>query len=179
MDAFAITVLSRSKKAASIRGSIRVPGRRGGAGGWGIGHTLGPQADASSARDCPLRAGIVPATFDLRSSRSPGRGPDLASTADDLTLRPTPSPNAVVVFGEGVVFAVCWSVKGGSGTTVVASALAIVLAGRSAGGAVLVARAGDAPAALGLPEPGGPGLAGGFAAGRSVPADGLHRLEVA
>jgi hypothetical protein len=76
------------------------------------------------------------------------------------------------------VFAVCWSVKGGSGTTVVAAALALVLARRSTSGALLVDLAGDAPAALGLPEPDGPGLAGWFAAGRSVPADGLNRLEV-
>ena len=77
------------------------------------------------------------------------------------------------------MFAVCWSVKGGSGTTVVAAALALVLARRSPSGALLVDLAGDGPAALGLPEPDGPGLAGWFAAGRSVPADGLNRLEVA
>lgn len=77
------------------------------------------------------------------------------------------------------MFAVCWSVKGGSGTTVVAAALGLVLARRSDQGAVLVDLAGDAPAALGRPEPDGPGLAGWFAAGRSVPADGLQRLEVA
>jgi hypothetical protein len=76
------------------------------------------------------------------------------------------------------VFAVCWSVKGGSGTTVVAASLAIVLARRSGSGALLVDLAGDLPAALGLAEPDGPGLAGWFEAGRSVPADGLNRLEV-
>jgi hypothetical protein len=77
------------------------------------------------------------------------------------------------------VFAVCWSVKGGSGTTVVAAALAVLLGRRTEPGALLVDLAGDAPAALGLSEPEGPGLAGWFAAGRSVPADGLNRLEVA
>ena len=76
------------------------------------------------------------------------------------------------------MFAVCWSVKGGSGTTVVAASLALVLARRSTPGALLVDLAGDLPAALGLPDPDGPGLAGWFAAGRSVPADGLNRLEV-
>ena len=77
------------------------------------------------------------------------------------------------------MFAVCWSVKGGSGTTVVAAALALLLARRSGPGSLLVDLAGDQPAALGLPEPDGPGLAGWFEAGRSVPADGLNRLEVA
>jgi MinD superfamily P-loop ATPase len=51
---------------------------------------------------------------------------------------------------------VCWSVKGGSGTTVVAAALALVLA-RSRP-VVLADLGGDLPAALGLPEPSGPGL---------------------
>ncbi|MGZ4695701.1 MAG: nucleotide-binding protein [Acidimicrobiales bacterium] len=76
------------------------------------------------------------------------------------------------------MFAVCWSVKGGSGTTVVAAALAVLLARRTDDGALLVDLAGDGPAALGVSEPDGPGLAGWFAAGRSVPADGLSRLEV-
>lgn len=46
----------------------------------------------------------------------------------------------------------CWSSKGGSGTTVVAAALATILAGDD-GSALLVDLAGDVPAALGLPEP--------------------------
>lgn len=72
----------------------------------------------------------------------------------------------------------CWSSKGGSGTTVVAATLSLVLARRGSGGAVLADLAGDAPAALGLPEPSGPGLAGWLAAGADVPADALGRLEV-
>ena len=72
----------------------------------------------------------------------------------------------------------CWSSKGGAGTTVVATALALLLAGREPGGAVLADLAGDVPAALGLPEPTSPGLAGWLAAGRDVPADALARLEV-
>src|SRR3954454_18184088 len=76
------------------------------------------------------------------------------------------------------MFATCWSVKGGSGTTVVAAALAVVLARRSDDGVGLVDLGGDAPGALGMPEPTGPGLAGWFAAGASVPADGLRRIEV-
>jgi hypothetical protein len=51
---------------------------------------------------------------------------------------------------------VCWSPKGGSGTTVVAAALAVVLAQRH-DGALVVDLAGDVPAALGMPEPAGPG----------------------
>jgi hypothetical protein len=43
---------------------------------------------------------------------------------------------------------------------------------------VLADLAGDAPAALGLPEPAGPGLAGWLAAGPDVPPDALARLEV-
>jgi hypothetical protein len=76
------------------------------------------------------------------------------------------------------VFASCWSAKGGSGTTVVAAALALLLARDSDVGALLVDLAGDAPAALGVPEPDGLGLADWFAAGSDVPADGLARLEI-
>jgi len=76
------------------------------------------------------------------------------------------------------VFAACWSVKGGSGTTVVAASLALVLA-RADAGALLVDLDGDAPAVLGLSEPPGPGLSDWLAAGGGVPADALARLEVA
>jgi MinD-like ATPase involved in chromosome partitioning or flagellar assembly len=71
----------------------------------------------------------------------------------------------------------CWSAKGGAGTTVVATSLALVLARRHGAGAVLADLAGDAPAALGLAEPSSPGLAGWLAAGPEVPADALARLE--
>ncbi len=50
---------------------------------------------------------------------------------------------------------VLWAAKGGSGTTVVASALAL----RSAQPALLVDLAGEIPAVLGLPEPDRPGVA--------------------
>lgn len=70
---------------------------------------------------------------------------------------------------------VCWSAKGGSGTTVVASALAL-LAGRL-GPARLVDLAGDVPAALGLAEPTGPGVTDWLAA-PSAPPDALWRLGV-
>jgi MinD-like ATPase involved in chromosome partitioning or flagellar assembly len=69
----------------------------------------------------------------------------------------------------------CWSVKGGSGTTVVAAALALRLA-RTSTPAVLADLAGDAPAVLGAPEPQGPGLAEWLAAGPGVSPDALNRL---
>ena len=71
----------------------------------------------------------------------------------------------------------CWSVKGGSGTTVVATALALVTARRSLGGALLADLAGDVPAVLGLPEPVGPGLLQWAAAGPQVGGEALARLE--
>jgi hypothetical protein len=71
----------------------------------------------------------------------------------------------------------CWSVKGGSGTTVVATALALRLA-RSSPGAVLADLAGDVPAVLGRPEPTGPGLADWVHAGPEVAPDALDRLAV-
>ena len=71
-----------------------------------------------------------------------------------------------------------WSARGGSGTTVVATARADVRARTSALGALLVDLAGDVPAVLGLPEPDGPGVAQWLAAGPSVPPDALARLEL-
>jgi MinD-like ATPase involved in chromosome partitioning or flagellar assembly len=71
----------------------------------------------------------------------------------------------------------CWSVKGGSGTTVVSAALAVALASQP-GGALLVDMAGDLPAALGVAEPAGPGLGEWLRAGPEVPDDALGRLEV-
>ena len=58
---------------------------------------------------------------------------------------------------------VCWSVKGGSGTTVVASTLALVHAEKSPRGALIVDLAGDVPAVLGLAEPSGIGIGEWFA----------------
>ena len=72
----------------------------------------------------------------------------------------------------------CWSSKGGSGTTVVAAALAVALSGSSPGGVVFADFCGDGPAVLGVPEPEGPGLSDWLAAGDDVPADGISRLEV-
>jgi len=72
----------------------------------------------------------------------------------------------------------CWSAKGGSGTTVVAAALAARLSRRGDEGGLLVDASGDLPVLLGLPEPDGPGLTEWLAAGSVVPADALARLEV-
>ena len=72
----------------------------------------------------------------------------------------------------------CWSSKGGAGTTVVAAALSLLAARRSEVGALLVDLAGDGPAALGVPEPGGPGVAEWLRAGADVPLDALRRLQL-
>lgn len=77
---------------------------------------------------------------------------------------------------EVAVLVSCWSAKGGSGTTVVAVALALVLARTS--DVLLADLAGDVPGALGLPEPDTPGLAAWLAADADVGVDALERLEV-
>lgn len=69
----------------------------------------------------------------------------------------------------------CWSVKGGSGTTVVAAALVLRFSG--VGRPVVAADfAGDLPAALGVADPAGPGLLDWLDAGPGVPDDGLSRI---
>ena len=72
----------------------------------------------------------------------------------------------------------CWSSKGGSGTTVVAAALGLLLARAAPSGALLADLAGDLPTVLGLAAPPGIGLADWLAAGPDVPDDALGRLEV-
>lgn len=71
----------------------------------------------------------------------------------------------------------CWSVKGGSGTTVVATALALLLARSTEAGVILGDLGGDVPAACGVPEPLGPGLVDFAAAGVDVPTEAFDRLE--
>lgn len=71
-----------------------------------------------------------------------------------------------------------WSVKGGSGTTVVSVALAGMLARQSSAGSLLADFGGDVPAVLGMAEPPGPGLGEWLASGSEVPADALSRLEI-
>jgi hypothetical protein len=67
----------------------------------------------------------------------------------------------------------CFALKGGSGTTVVACALAL-----SSQPSLLVDLAGDVPATLGMAEPGGPGVAEWMRSATST-ADSLARLGVA
>lgn len=76
------------------------------------------------------------------------------------------------------MFVSCWSVKGGVGTTVVATSLAVVLASTSPAGSLLVDLAGDVPAVLGIADAGAAGAADWLAAGDSVPTDGWARLEI-
>jgi hypothetical protein len=66
---------------------------------------------------------------------------------------------------------VCWSAKGGAGTTVVAAALALGVPGR-----VLVDLPGELPATLGLSDPAGQGLAEWFAS--DAPAAAIVDLAV-
>lgn len=72
-----------------------------------------------------------------------------------------------------------WSVKGGSGVSVVAAGLAVMFAqgSGSADGALLVDLGGDQPALLGVATDGCPGVADWLAAPHSD-ADALRRLEV-
>ena len=71
------------------------------------------------------------------------------------------------------MFTLCWSAKGGSGTTVVAAALAIVASRR--GPTVLVDLGGDSAPALGAATPGGPGV-GEWLSTPSAPAERLGQL---
>lgn len=71
----------------------------------------------------------------------------------------------------------CWTAKGGTGTSVVAATLAVLLARRPAG-ALLVDLCGDQPALLGLREPPAPGVADWIVRGAEAPPDALGRLEV-
>jgi MinD-like ATPase involved in chromosome partitioning or flagellar assembly len=80
------------------------------------------------------------------------------------------------------VLIACWSVKGGVGTTVVASALAVAAARSQPEGALLVDLDGDAGLVCGVN--GGAGLASRagvldwLSSGSEVPDDALARLEV-
>ena len=67
---------------------------------------------------------------------------------------------------------VCWAAKGGSGTTVVATAMAIAAGAPT----LLIDLAGDVPAVLGIPEPDGPGVFEWLAS--DAPPARLNALEV-
>lgn len=71
----------------------------------------------------------------------------------------------------------CWSTKGGSGTSVVACALA-VLAARQPPGALLVDLAGDQTGLLGMGDDRRPGLADWLDGHQLAPPDAVGRLEV-
>ena len=70
---------------------------------------------------------------------------------------------------------ICWAAKGGSGTTVVACALALASARTQA--SMLVDLSGDCATALGMDEPSGPGIVDWLASPTAGPAD-LARLAV-
>jgi hypothetical protein len=70
---------------------------------------------------------------------------------------------------------VCWAAKGGSGTTVVACALALTSAATRP--TLLIDLGGDCPTALGLPEPHGPGIREWLASPTATAAD-FSRLAV-
>ncbi len=72
---------------------------------------------------------------------------------------------------------VCWSPKGGSGTSVVAVALALQVAA-AGDDCLLVDLAGDHPAILGVPPAERQGLTDWLSAPDDVPIDALRSLEV-
>lgn len=72
----------------------------------------------------------------------------------------------------------CWSVKGGSGTTVAAAALSLLLARNHPDGALAIDVAGDLPAALGVSSPIGPGLGDWLDADEAVGGEALLDLAV-
>src|SRR3954467_9038711 len=72
------------------------------------------------------------------------------------------------------MFTICWSVKGGSGTTVVAAGLAVLLSRSSP--VVALDLAGDLPAALGVAEPPGPGVLEWLAAAPDIGVEALLSL---
>lgn len=69
----------------------------------------------------------------------------------------------------------CWSAKGGCGTTVIAATLGLVLSHQRP--TTLVDLAGDAPATLGIAEPTGPGVHD-WLVSPSADTAALHRLAV-
>jgi cellulose biosynthesis protein BcsQ len=78
---------------------------------------------------------------------------------------------------QRLVLVALWSPKGGSGTSVLAAACAVVLARH--GGVRLADLAGDQPAIFGLGNDPETGLADWLATGPEAPTDALDRLTVA
>lgn len=77
-----------------------------------------------------------------------------------------------------VFMIVCWSVKGGSGTTVITAALSLMLGARSNDGAYVVDLAGDLPATLGMAEPAGLGVSDWLMSPDEVDSDSLNNLLI-
>lgn len=73
------------------------------------------------------------------------------------------------------MYTLCWSAKGGVGTTVVASALALLSARR--GPTLLIDLGGDAAAALGMSAAGGPGI-GDWLTAPHATGSALERLAI-
>ena len=69
---------------------------------------------------------------------------------------------------------VCWSVKGGSGTTVVSASLALSLAQRNASPVRIIDFCGDIPAALGIAEPSAIGITDWLVAENRPPIESLQ-----
>src|SRR5918993_2143833 len=131
IDAFEMTVLSRSKNAAARRS---------------------PSAPSTVRGYRPLLPGRCWSTVDEPATRGILPRPDLPRSLIAARFRGCSS--------EVPMLFACWSSKGGAGTTVVAAALAVLLAERCPAGALIADLAGDVPAALGVAEADGPGLAG-------------------
>ena len=100
-----------------------------------------------------------------RVSGIPAKHRRLAIGSADAVASPPPTfPRTTVATSARIrevtmTLTVCWSAKGGSGTTVVAAALAL----GSTIDSLLVDLDGELPAALGVPEPSGQGLSDWFA----------------
>ncbi len=88
-------------------------------------------------------------------------------------VRRVPGRTAAPARPGTVTVTVCWGVKGGSGTTVVAATLAVL--GARSGPTLLIDLGGDSAAALGLPDGQGPGVAE-WLRSANAGADALARL---
>ena len=163
IDAFAITVLSRSKKAATRRGSS----------GGEVGHP--PRVAARSRGPIDPLSGCRRVTYRRR------RRPQAAASARTASPDAPHRGRAAVAPSEEPMLLACWSSKGGAGTTVVAATLALLL-GRSRPGRRAARRPGRRRAGRPRPhrsrEPGHRRLAGRRArraARRPPPARGPRR----
>jgi hypothetical protein len=76
------------------------------------------------------------------------------------------------------MFVVCWSVKGGSGTSVVAASLGLLAARRDGAGALIVDLAGDMPDVLAVAHSAAPGVHDWLRADPDIGPDALDRLTI-